>query len=75
MREIRMLRAMRRGLETWPGEPDCGPRRKPRISHRTLQRARHAVGQEESSRVASGVYFVRVATPYEVATVKIVMVE
>ena len=31
-----------RGLETRPWEPDCGPKRKRRMSHRTLKLARQS---------------------------------
>ena len=40
MRENRTSGLMRGGLETRLREPDCGPERKRRISHRTLKLAR-----------------------------------
>lgn len=40
MRENRTSGLMRGGLETRLWEPDCGPERKRRISHRTLKLAR-----------------------------------
>ena len=61
MRENRTSGLMRGGLETRLREPDCGPERKRRISHRTLKLAR----QPPTLLFNKLKQFRRIATRYE----------
>ena len=49
MREIRTSGLMSGGLETRSREPDCGPERKRRTSHRTLKLARQPSTPHQST--------------------------